>query len=109
MGSKLQHLDTDVRIPYDEEALKSGDPVRLAEYVLELVKTLQERMEEFVTVANYAVDLLDGEAIYSNLKLADGSYPLGTWRFIQVGDNWERQVQLTLGVWTFAGDFERPL
>ena len=106
---KLEKLDIDVRIPYDEEALKSGDPVQLSEYLLELVKTLQEFLGKIAVVSNYAIDLVDGEALYSKLKLADGSYPLGTWRLIQVGDNWQRQVQLALGDWTFAGDFEKPI
>ena len=109
MTSKLERLDTDVRIPYDEEALLSGDPVRIADEWLELIKTLQGLLEKITVVANYSLDLYDGEAIYSRLKLADGSYPLGTWRFIQVGDNWERQVQQVLGVWTFAGRFGLPV
>ncbi len=107
--SILEHLDTDVRIPYDEEALLSGDPVRIADYQRQLVKTLQELLEKITVMANLVLDVADGEAVYSKLKLADGSYPLGTWRLIQVGDNWERQVQQVLGVWTFAGDFERPI
>lgn len=108
MSSKLEKLDPDVRIPYDEEALRSEDPARLAEYMLELVKTLQGLLEKITVVANYAVDLVDGEAIYSKLKGSDGNYPVGTWRLIQVDNNWQRQVQLTVGTWTFAGDFERP-
>lgn len=108
MTSKLERLDTEVRLPYDEEALLSGDKNRIADEWLELIKTLQDLLEKITVVANYAVDLYDGEAIYSKLKLADGSYPLGTWRFIQIGDNWERQVQQVLGVWTFAGRFGLP-
>ena len=109
MSVKLEHLDTEVRLPYDEEALLSGDKNRIADEWLELIKTLQELLEKITVVSNYTLDLYDGEAIYSKLKLADGSYPIGTWRFIQVGDNWERQVQLVLGEWTFAGDFGRPI
>lgn len=109
MSSKLEHLDIDIELPYDEEALLSGDKNRIAEEWLVLVKTLQELLEKITIVANYSLDLYDGEALYSKLKLADGSYPLGTWRLIQVGDNWERQVQLAIGTWTFAGDFERPV
>lgn len=107
--SKIEKIDVDLQIPYDEEALLSGDPARIADYQLQLVKTLQELLQKIAEVTNYAVDLFDGEAIYSQLKSADGSYPLGTWRLIQIGNNWERQVQLILGVWTFAGDFERPI
>ena len=102
-------IDPDVMIPFDEEAILTGDPIKLAEEWRELVKTLQELLEKITTAANYALDLVPGDAIYSKVKNPDGTYPLGTWRLIQVGDNWERQVQLVIGTWTFAGDFERPV
>jgi len=109
MSSKVERLDFEVRIPYDEEALRSEDPARLAAYMLELVKTLQELLEKINMVANYSVDLFDGEALYSKLKNPDGNYPLNTWRLIQVENNWQRQVQLTINNWTFAGAFEPPV
>jgi len=105
----LERIDTDVKIPFDEDALLSGDPAKIADEWRELVKTLQGLLEKITVAANYALDLVDGEAIYSKLKNADGSYPIGTWRLIQVGDNWERQVQLVLGTWTFAGYFGLPV
>jgi len=104
----IDRLDKDFKIPYDEVALHSKDPAQLAEYILKLVETLQELLGKITTVSNYSIDLFDGEALYSKLKKSDGNYPVGTWRLIQVDDNWERQVQLTLGTWTFAGNFERP-
>lgn len=108
MVSKIEHLDIDPQVPYDEEALLSGDPVKLAEEQLRLVKFLQEILEKISIATNHVIDLGGGDAIYSKLKQADGTYPLGTWRLIQIGNNWERQVQLVIGEWTFAGDFERP-
>ncbi len=109
MSSKLERLDTEVRLPYDEEALLSGDKNRIADEWLELIKTLQELLEKITVVANFGLDLYDGEAIYSKLKNPDGNYPIGCWRLIQVGDIWQRQVQLALGAWTRAGDFEIPV
>lgn len=108
MSSKLEHLDTDVKIPFDEEALKSGDPVRIADYQHELVKTLQDILEKLTTVANYAVDLVDGESVYYALKGSDGEYSNGTWRSIQVGDNLEQQVKIA-GTWTMVQRRERPV
>ena len=107
MGSKLEKLDADVVLPYDLEALLSGDPRKIAEEWLELVKTLQELLEKITIVSNYAVDLIDGEAIYYALKQSDGTYPDGTWRRIQVGDNLEDQVKIA-GTWTFAQRRKRP-
>jgi len=108
MSSVIEHLDTDVRIPYDEEALKSGDPTRTADYLLELVKTLQELLEKITVASNYAIDLVDGEAIYYALKQPDGTYPDDTWRRIQVGNNLEDQVKIS-GTWTQVQVRERPI
>ncbi len=105
----IEKLDTDFRLPLDTEALNSGNPKKMAEYIVELVKVLQILLENITVVANLAIDQADGEAIYSKLKLADGTYPIGAWRLIQVENNWQRQVQLTLGTWTEAGNFERPV
>lgn len=105
----LERIDSEVKLPFDEQILLSGDRVKITEEQRKLVKTLQELLEKITIAANFALDLIDGEAIYSKLKLPDGSYPIGTWRLIQVGDNWERQVQLALGVWTFAGYFGLPV
>lgn len=103
----ITRIDTDIKIPFDFVALSNRDPKEQARGILQIVKALQEILEQIITVSNLSVDLNDG-ALYSKLKQADGTYPLGTWRLIQVGDNWERQVQLTLNEWTFAGNFERP-
>lgn len=99
----------EVNIPYDEAALLSKDPVIVAGYILKLVKTLQELLEQLQTVTNFNVDMSDGDAIYSKLKQADGTYPLNTWRLIQVDNDWQRQVQLVVGTWTFAGSFQQPV
>ncbi len=98
MGNILEKLDTEVRIPYDEEAIMSKDPVRIAEYLLELVKTLQELLEKLTVISNYSVDLATGEAAYYALPQDDGTYPEGTWRRIQVGDNLEDQKKIA-GAW----------
>lgn len=108
MSSKIEKIDTDVRIPYDEQALQSGNPYLLSEYLLTLVKTLQELLEKIAIAANYAIDLVDGEAVYYALKNSNGEYPDGTWRRIQVGDNLEDQVKIN-GTWTLVQRRERPV
>ena len=104
----LEKLDTDVLLPYDEEVLKSGDPDRIADYMLELVKTLQDLLERMTVISNYSVDLVNGEAIYYSLKLEDGTYADGTWRRIQVGDNLEDQKKIA-GVWVMVQRREPPV
>lgn len=108
MSSKLEHLDSEVRIPFDEQALLSGNPAQLSDYIRELVVTLQDLLEKITTISNYAIDLMDGEAIYYALKSSDGTYPDGTWRRIQVGDNLEDQVKID-GTWTIVQRRERPV
>jgi len=87
--------------------MQSGNPIRQAEYLLELVKTLQELLEKITVASNYAIDLVDGEAVYYALRGEDGEYPNGTWRRIQVGNNLEDQVKIS-GTWTLAQRRERP-
>ena len=104
----IERLDEEVRLPFDEEALASGDPKRLLQYMFDLVRQLRELLESNAVVTNLGINVSDGEAIYFQNKNADGTYPIGTWRLIQIGDNLVRQVQLTLNVWTKAGIFNRP-
>lgn len=99
MGSKLERLDPDTRIPFDETALLSGDPEQVKEYLLTLVKVLEKKLERMITVANYTTDLIDGEAIYLGLKGSGGDYPNNTWRLIVVNGALEMQKKLS-GTWT---------
>ena len=108
MGNILEKLDTEVRIPYDEAALMSGNPVLIADYMLELVKTLQELLERISIISNYSVDLATGEAVYYALPQDDGTYPDGTWRRIQVGENLEDQKKID-GAWVMAQRREPPI
>lgn len=105
----IDRLDSDFKIPYDEEALRSGDPVRMSLYLLEFAETIQLLLARITDVANFSLSLADGDAVYYALPDSDGNYPIGTWRRIQVGDNLEDQVQLILGVWTMAQTRERPM
>ncbi len=104
----VEKITKDFKLPFEEGVFASKDPAQITAYMLKLVETLQALLEKIRDVANFSLDLFDGEALYSQLKDTNGDYPIGTWRLIQVDDDWERQVQLTLGTWTFAGAFERP-
>ncbi|KKM00521.1 hypothetical protein LCGC14_1803600 [marine sediment metagenome] len=112
MTSVIERIDTDFKIPFDAR-ISSKNPEIQAEYMLELAETLQLLLEKIITVANFSIDLFDGEAVYYALKNSDGVYPEGTWRRIQVGDNLEDQVLLDgdsiSGTWTFVQRRERPI
>ncbi len=105
----LERLDLDFKLHFDEAAILSGNPEQLKRYLLVLIKQLQDLFEQINNLTNLVVDITDGGAIYSQPKQADGTYPLGTWRLIQVDNDWQRQVQLTVNNWTFGGAFERPV
>ncbi len=112
MTAKVEKLDADLELPFDELVFASDDPKLLKEYILLLVKTLQENLRVNATVTNLGIDQTDGDAIYYALKSVDGTYPEGTWRRIQVGDNLEDQVLLDgdslSGTWTMAQRRKRP-
>jgi len=113
LGSVVNRLDKETGLPFDEDAFLSGNKARTASYMLELIKVLEERFENIVTIVNFLVDLSDGEAVYSKLKGSDGEYSDGTWRIISavaadvtadranaVGD---RMIQRKVdGTWTTA-------
>lgn len=103
----IDKLDEQVRLPYDEQALLSGDPKRMEDYMRQLVKTLQQLHERIVQVANLSVDLSDGSALYLGLKDSTGDYPNGTWRFIKVGTNLELQKKMS-GSWAQVHVSEEP-
>ncbi len=105
----ITRVSRDFKIPYDEDALLSGDPARVAAYMLEFAETVELLLSELNDVSNLSVALADGGAAYYSLPDEDGNYPIGTWRTIQVGTNLEHQVQLTLNVWTSAKTTERPV
>lgn len=105
-------LDVDFKLPFEGAVFTSEDPAQITAYMLKLVETLQGLLRENANVTNFAIDLNDGDAIYYQLKSADGTYPEGSWRRIRVGDNLEDQVLLNgnslTGTWTTAQVRERP-
>jgi len=110
MPSVLAKLDTDLQIPLDEDAIKSGDPERLLDYLRELTGTLQDLFETVTLTANYTIDLADGAAVYYALKNKEGVYPVGTWRTRQVGDNLVHEFKSAApDTWTVVKTTERPI
>lgn len=107
-SSIIERLDSDVRLPFDEDALRSGEPAELTDYLRRLVKTLQELLEKITIVANSGVDSNDGEYVYFGLKGSDGEYPNGVWRRGRSGDNLVDQVKID-GTWNTVHTRERPV
>jgi len=107
----IDKIRLEVDLPYDEEAIKSRDPVQLADYMRELVGTLNEILQEIAAASNLTIDLVNGAAVYYALKDKNGAYPEYTWRRIQVGDNLEDQILIggdsLSGTWTMVQRRER--
>lgn len=108
----IEKLDEDLKLPFEEAVFISKDPARIAAYILKLVETLQELLRQNANVTNFNIDLSDGDAVYYQLKSADGTYPENSWRRIVVGDSLEDQVLLNgnslTGTWTTAQRRKRP-
>lgn len=105
----IERIDLDLKLPWDEEAIKSGDPNRTADYLLELTEALQAVIGNIASIANASVTIITSTEKYYDVPDENGDYPLGTWRRVQVDDNLEDQVQLTQDVWTTAHTRERPV
>ncbi len=99
MTSTITRVDTDIRIPFDRDALSSSDPTEQARAILDIIKVLQGLLEQLVTVTNLNVDGFDGEALYLGLKDETGDYPNGTWRLIIISEALEIQKKIS-GTWT---------
>lgn len=104
----VDFLDTDQILPYDEVALLSGNPESLAAYMLELTDTMQELLVALSIATNNIISSVTGDAIYYAAADPDGTYPDGTWRRMQVGDNLELQVKIS-GNWVTTKTEERAL
>lgn len=83
---------TEIELPFDYEAITSGDPERLADYIRELIESLQNIQSRVIKVANLVLDLGAGGVYYYDLPDENGLYPVGTWRILMVGTTLERQV-----------------
>ena len=83
---------TEIELPFDYDAITSGDPERLADYIRELIESLQNIQTRVVKVANLILDFGAGGPIYFDLPDENGLYPVGTWRILMVGTVLERQV-----------------
>ena len=105
----IERIDLDTTLPWDEDAIKSGDPIRMAEYMLELTEALQQVISNIASISNASVTFVTATEKYYDTPDEFGNYPLGTWRRVQVGNNLEDQVQLTQGVWTTVHVRERPV
>lgn len=104
----VDFLDRDTILPYDEDALLSGDATAVAEYTLELVNTIQEILLALTAATNKIVSSVVGDAIYYAPASPDGTYPNGTWRRIQVGENLELQKKIS-GNWIQTKVEEPPI
>lgn len=93
---------TVIELPYDHEAIVSGDRERLASYIRELIDSLEAVQARIIQVANLVLDLGAGGAYYYDLPDDNGVYPEGTWRTLQIGNDLVDQ-RIESNVWTNQG------
>jgi len=97
----IERLDEEVQLPLDMPAILSGDPVRLAAYLRELVQELQHfRVFDIHQRVNLLLDRQPGDTIYLGGKDASGEYPDGTWRIKANDDGELSREKKVAGTWT---------
>lgn len=101
----IRRIDQDITLPFEEEAILSRDPARLAAFLKRFKNELERQLEANRDTTNLLVDNTDGVGLYSRAKDSTGQYPIGTWRLVQDGDNWVREVltDINADTWTLAG------
>ena len=68
-----RRFDTDIKLPLDEQALRSDNPNEVAEYIIKLVMTLNELLRSIADVGNLEIDISDDTnlAVTSPITLTD--------------------------------------
>ena len=97
----IERLDEEIQLPLDMPAILSGDPIRLASYLRELVSELQQfKMFDIHQRINLLLDRQPGNEIYLGGKDANGNYPDGTWRIRTNDDGELSREKKVAGDWT---------
>ncbi len=73
-----RRFDTDIRLPLDEQALRSGNPNAVADYIIKLVITLNELLRSIGDTGNLEIDISDDTnlAVTSPITLTDDTIGL---------------------------------
>lgn len=104
----IEHLDEDLALPYNAEAILSKDKKRFNDYVKQLIGELERiQLKDIRERINILIDLSGaGNIIYLGTKDGSGDYPNGTWR-LNGSSATEYLIQLKeAGTWNTKGDLD---
>ena len=83
----------ELRVPYYENQITSGDPGQLNDWVRDLVKSLQAWSDQITNVTNQQLNQDNSDATYwGSIDGVTGDWIDGTWRLIKIADN-DMQMQ----------------
>ena len=77
----------DVRIPYYENQILSGEPAQLNDWARDLVQSLQTWADQWTSITNQQLNMSNSDAVYWGSVDGNGDWVDGTWRMIKVADD----------------------
>lgn len=80
---QLLHLPEDRRFPWDREALESGDPKQLKEYMKKLIRELQDVWTQIAQVVNRKPEYFEQDAKPTVSQVAEDD--LAVWKDTDAG------------------------
>jgi hypothetical protein len=76
-----------IRVPYYENQILSGDPILLNDWARDLVQSLQRWADTITTATNQQLNMSNTDAVYWGSFDGDGNWIDGTWRMIKLEDD----------------------
>lgn len=104
----IERLDEEIRLPFFEDDILSGDPERLKDYLLALIKAWEEHWKRIAMTTGATIEISDTNVRYYGTRDSTGQYPNGTWRHIKIGTN-DFQLQTKIaGKWKKESKWADP-
>jgi len=108
----IQRVNEEIRLPYWESSILSGDPNQLNEYLRIFIKELQSIQDDMKSSINLSININDTDVRYFGSRDDEGSFSDGDWRIIKIGtDDFEIQKLISsnwtqMSKWAESGGFE---
>ena len=77
----------DIKIPYYEKQILSGEPEQLNDWARDLVKSLQTWADTITSATNQQLNMSNSDAVYWGSIDGTGDWVDGTWRLIKIDDD----------------------
>jgi len=103
----LTNLDTTRLLPFDKDAIESGDPKELAAYLYKLVYELQIVLVGVLERVNTFTVAVQDDYIYMGYLDSTGNWPDGTVRFVKEDDDGYIALEKKIsGTWSTVAQWQ---